>query len=93
MLRLGYNLFTTGSPGSGKSEWVMKVKDFTHYIMRKKAVVTSTTAQSASVIEVSTLHSTMCLGQGNITVKDMVTRITKSIELNDFFMRLEATLD
>lgn len=88
-VRLGENVFVTGGPGSGKTEWIQRIKDFTHYVMNKRAIITSTTAQSASIIEVSTLHSTMCLGMGNLPVTDMVNRITKSIELNAFFLKLE----
>jgi dephospho-CoA kinase len=89
MVRLGKNTFVTGSPGSGKSHFVKVLKDFCYYVLRKKPCIASTTAQSATVIEDNTIHSTLGIGTSEQDPKKMVDRITKSIELEEKFRNIQ----
>lgn len=79
-------MFVTGSPGSGKSFFVRILKDFLYQILAKRALITSSTNQSASIIFASSLHSTLGIGLGTMTVKQMVERVKKSLELNQLFL-------
>ncbi len=84
LIKDGYNVFITGSSGTGKSSIIKKiVKDNKSNCYSKNIVVTSTTGASAIIIGGVTIHSYLGIGLG----KDEIYKLYKKIIKRKWIMK------
>jgi len=78
LIKDGYNVFITGSSGTGKSSIIKKiVKDNKSNYYNKNIVVTSTTGASAIIIGGVTIHSYLGIGLGKDELYKLYNKIIK----------------